>query len=159
MVLHNKKDRTECGNYRGISLVPHAGEILLKMSAGRLSQCSERVGFLPEEQSGVRPNRFNTDIIFVIRRLQKLARKKRTIPLYVCFIDLTIRYDSVGRTLLWTVLTRFGVPKNIISVICQFPDGMQACVQLNDGVCSWGEGGGCCGTGPLPGACTRAPSV
>ena len=29
MVLHKKKDRTECGNYRGISLVAHAGKILV----------------------------------------------------------------------------------------------------------------------------------
>ena len=109
MVLHKKKDRNECGNYRGISLVVHAGKILLKIIARRLSEYYERVGILPEEQSGLRPNRSTTDMMFVIRRLQELARKKR-IPLYVCFIDLTKAYDSVGRTLLWTVLARFGVP-------------------------------------------------
>ena len=27
-VLHQEKDRTECGNYRGISLVAHAGQVL-----------------------------------------------------------------------------------------------------------------------------------
>ena len=32
MVLHKKKDRTECGNYMGISLVAHADKILLKIS-------------------------------------------------------------------------------------------------------------------------------
>ena len=73
--------------------------------------------------------------MFVICRLQELARKKR-IPLYVCFIDLTKAYDSVGRTFLWTVLTRFGVPQNMISVIRQFHDGMRACVRLHDRVCS-----------------------
>ena len=111
MVLHKKKDRTECGNYRGISLVSiaHAGKILLKTIARRLSEYCERVGILPEEQSGFRPNRSTTDMMFVIRRLQELARKKR-IPLYVCFIDLTKAYDSVHRTLLWTVLARFGAP-------------------------------------------------
>ena len=65
-------------------------------------------GILPEEQSGFRPNRSTTDM-FVIRRLQELARKKQ-IPLYVCFIDLTKAYDSVDRTLFRTVLARFGVP-------------------------------------------------
>ena len=119
MVLHIKKDRTECGNYRGISLAAHAGKILLKIIARRLSEYCERVGILPkEEQRGFRPNRSTTDMMFVIRQLQELARKKR-IPLDVCFIDLTKAYDSVDRTLLWTVLARFGVSQNMISVIRQ----------------------------------------
>ena len=71
----------------------------------------------------------------VIRQLHKLARKKR-IPLYVCFIDLTKAYHSVDRTLLWTVLARFGVPHKMISVIRQFHDGMPACVRFDDRVCS-----------------------
>ena len=135
MVLHKKKDRTGCGNYRGISLVAHTGKILLNIIARRLSEYCERVGILPEEQSGFRPNRFTTDTMFVICRLQKLAWKKRIRP-YVCFIDLTKAYDSVDRTLLWTVLARFGVPQNMISVIRQFHDGMRACVQLDDRMCS-----------------------
>ena len=108
MVLHKKKDRAECGNYRGVSLVGHAGKILLKIIARHLSEYCERVGILPEEQSGFRPNRSTTDMMFAIRRLQELARKKRN-PLYVCFIDLTKAYDSVDRTFFWTVLARFGV--------------------------------------------------
>ena len=114
MILHKKKDRTECGNYRGISLVAHAGKILLKIIPRRLSEYCECVGILPEEQSGFRPNRPTTDMMFVVSRLQELARKKR-IPLYACFIDLTKAYDSVDRTLLWTVFACFGVPQNMIS--------------------------------------------
>ena len=134
-VLNKKKDRTECGNYRGISLVAHAGKVLLKITARRLSEYCERVGILPEEQSGFRPNHSTTDVMFVIRRLQELGRKKQ-IPLYVYFIDLTKAYDSVDRTLLWTVLARFGVPQIMISVIRQFHDGMRVCVRLDDRVCS-----------------------
>ena len=74
-------------------------------------------------------------MIFVICRLQELARKKR-IPLYVCFIDLTKAYDSVDQTLLWTVFAHFGVPQNMFSVISQFHDGMRACLRLDDRVCS-----------------------
>ena len=76
------KDRTECGNFTSISLVAHAaGKILLTISARRLSEYCERVGILPEEQSGVRRNRSTIDMI-VIRRLQKLTRIKR-IPMYI----------------------------------------------------------------------------
>ena len=63
MVLQRKKDRTECGNYRGILLVAHAGKILLKIIARCLSEYCERVGILPEEQSGFRSNRSTTDMI------------------------------------------------------------------------------------------------
>ena len=135
MVLNKMKNRTECCNYRCISLVAHAGKILLMIIARSLSEYCERVGILPEEQSGFRPNRSTTDMMFVVRRLQELAREKR-IPLYVCFIDFTEAYDSVDRTLFWTVLVRFGVPQIMISVIRQFYDGLQACVRLNDRVCS-----------------------
>ena len=133
--LHTKKDQTECGNNKGISLVARAGKILLKIIARRLSEYCERLGILPEEQSGFRPTRSTTEMMFVICRLQELARKKR-ISLYVCFIELTKAYDSVDRTPLWTVLARFGVPQNMISVIYQFHDGMRACVRFDDRVCS-----------------------
>ena len=36
-VLHKKCDKTECGNYRGISLVSHGGKVLLKVVVRRLS--------------------------------------------------------------------------------------------------------------------------
>ena len=42
MVLHKEKDRTECGNYRGLSVVAHAGKILLKIIARHLSENCER---------------------------------------------------------------------------------------------------------------------
>ena len=51
------------------------------------------------------------------------------------FIDLTKAHDSVDRTLLWTVLARFGVPQIMISVIREFHDDMRACVRLDDRVC------------------------
>ena len=73
--------------------------------------------------------------MFVFRRPQELARKKR-IPLYVCFIDLTKAYNSVDRILLWAVLARFGVPQKVISVIRQFHDGMRTYVRVDDRVYS-----------------------
>ena len=69
-VLHKKDDKTECGNYRGISLVSHAGKVLLKVVARRLSACCEAKGLLLEEQCGFRPNRSTTGMMFVVRRLQ-----------------------------------------------------------------------------------------
>ena len=37
-VLYKKSDRSNCNNYRGISLLSHAGKVLLKIVANRLKQ-------------------------------------------------------------------------------------------------------------------------
>ena len=75
-VLRKKKDRTECGNYRGISLVAHAGKVLLKIVATRLSAYCEARNLLLEEQCGSRPHRSTTDMMFAVLRLQELEGKR-----------------------------------------------------------------------------------
>ena len=78
-------------------------------------------------------------MMFVVRRLQEVGRKVG-VPLHMCFIDLQKAYDTVDRTLLWQVLTRIGVPPQMIAVIRQFHHGMRACVRPDVGVCSdWFE--------------------
>ena len=48
-VLYKKDDKTEYGNCRGISLVPHAGKVLHKVVTRRLSAYCEAKGLLSEE--------------------------------------------------------------------------------------------------------------
>ena len=138
-VLYKKSDRSNCNNYRGISLVSHAGKVLLKIVANRLSEYCEAHGMLPEEQCGFRPDRSTVDMLFVVRRLQELGRRRR-IPLHMCFVDLQKAYDSVDRELLWQVLARAGIPEAMIEVIRQFHDGMKARVRMDNGELSeWFE--------------------
>ena len=51
-VLHKKGDKTECGNYRDISLVSYAYKVLLKVVARRLSN-GTGAGFGPGSPCGV----------------------------------------------------------------------------------------------------------
>ena len=133
-VLHSKKDWTGCGNYRGIALLANAGKILLKIISCCFSEFGAGVGILPEEQKGFQ-NCSTTDTLFVIRRLQELAWKKR-ITLHICFIEHTTTQDGVDRTILWTVFTLFSVLQSMVSVTHEFHNGMRACVRLDDGVSS-----------------------
>ena len=55
VLLVHKKGRTECGNYGGLSLVAHAGKVLLKIVANRFGDFCEEAGILPEEQCDFRP--------------------------------------------------------------------------------------------------------
>ena len=74
-------------------------------------------------------------MMFVVRRMPELARKKST-PLFMCFVDVTKAYFSVDRSLLSTALARFGVPPRMFTVIRQIHDGMRACVLLEHSECS-----------------------
>ena len=105
----------------------HAGKALLKVIARRLHAYCEAKGLLPEEQCGFRPVRSTTDMMFVARRLQNI-RRKAGVSIFMCFIDLQKAHDIVDLPLLWQVLTRIGVPLQMIAVIQQFHDGMRACV-------------------------------
>ena len=51
----------------------------------------------------------------------------------MCFIDLQNAYDSVDRELIRVVLSRFGVPEKMLTVIRQFREGMRARVRTDDG--------------------------
>ena len=138
-VVYKKSDRSNCNNYRGISLLLHAGKVLLKVVTNCLSDSCEVHGILPDEQCGFRPERSNVDMLFAVRRLQELARRRR-IPLYMCFVDLQKDYDSVGQELMWKMLAQAGVPEEMIAVIRQFYDGMQVRVRMDDGELSdWFE--------------------
>ena len=138
-VLYKKSDLSDCNNFPGISLVSHAGKVLLKVVANRLSDFCEAQQILPEEQCGFRPARSTIDMLFVVRRLKELGRQRK-MPLYMCFVDLQKAYDSVDRELLWKVLARAGVPSVMIDVIRQIYDGMRARVRMDDGELSeWFE--------------------
>ena len=80
-VLHKEGDKTECVNYRGISLVSHTGKVLLEVVARRLSACCEAKGLLPKEQ--FRPNCSTSDIICVVRRLQEIGVEGKSVSLHV----------------------------------------------------------------------------
>ena len=131
-VLYKKGDRTNCNNFRGISLLSHVGKVLATTITNRLSAFCEANDILPEEQCGFRPGRSTVCMLFVVRRLQELGRRRR-IPLYLCFIDLQKAYDSVDRELLWKVLARAGISAEMIAVIRKFHSGMRARVRMDDG--------------------------
>eukprot|EP00903_Cladosiphon_okamuranus_P007252 g7035.t2 len=130
-VLYKKGDRSNCNNFRGISLLSHVGKILAKTITNRLSAFCEANDILPEEQCGFRPGRSIVCMLFVVRRLQELGRRRRT-PLYMCFIDLQKAYDSVDRELLWKLLALAGIPAEMIAVIRKFHVGMRARVCMDE---------------------------
>lgn len=130
--LFKKGGRTDCNNYRTLSLINHVGKILEKLVNKRLNSHAEGTELLPESQNGFRADRGTTDAMMVSRVVTSLC-KERGMSLIKCFVDLTKAYDRVNRDVLWLVLARAGVPSKLIGLIKALHVGAKAYVRI-DGV-------------------------
>ena len=125
----NKGEKSDCSNYRGITLLSNAGKILARLLLNRLilTIANEH---LPESQCGFRVNRSATDMVFVLRQLQEKCREQNK-GLYITFVDLTKAFDTVSRKGLWQILQKLGCPPKFLSMIVQLHEEQKGQVRLN----------------------------
>jgi len=71
--IYKKGDKTDCSNYRGISLFPTTYKILSNIPLSRLTPHTEK--FVEDHQCGFRHSRSTTDHIFCIRQILVLEKK------------------------------------------------------------------------------------
>ena len=118
----NKGNKSDCGNYWGISLLSTAGKILARVILNNLvSAVSEES--LPESQCGFRAGRSTIDMVFSVRQVQEKCIEQR-MDLYAVFVDLTKAFDMVNREALWVILSKVGCPRKFTHIIRLFNDGM-----------------------------------
>ncbi|XP_019625432.1 PREDICTED: uncharacterized protein LOC109470795 [Branchiostoma belcheri] len=124
----NKGDRSDCNNYRRISLLSIVGKAFARVVLNRLQKLAERV--YPEAQCGFRAKRSTIDMVFSLRQLQEKCREQRR-PLYVAFIDLTKAFELVSRQGMFTLLQRIGCPPKLLRMILSFHEDMYGTVQYD----------------------------
>ena len=124
----NKGDRSDCNNFRGISLLSITGKVFARVVLNRLQKLAEKV--YPESQCGFRASRSTIDMVFSVRQLQEKCREQRR-PLYLAFIDLTKAFDLVSRTGLFALLQKIGCPPKLLAMVTSFHDNMMGTVQYN----------------------------
>ena len=117
----NKGEKSECSNYRGITLLSIAGKILARVLLNRHIPTIAQEN-TSESQCGFRSNRRTVDMIFVLRQIQEKCREQNT-GLYAAFVDLTKAFDTVSRDGLWKILARLGCPPNFLTILRQLHEG------------------------------------
>ena len=125
----NKGEKSDCSNYRGVTLLSIAGKILARVLLDRLIPAIAEV-VLPESQCGFRANRGTTDMIFVLRQIQEKCREQN-MALYAAFIDLTKAFDTVSREGLWRILGKLGCPPRFLAILQQLHIGQRGQVKHN----------------------------
>ena len=90
-VNHKKGDKTDCNNYKGISLLPTTYNILSNILLSRLIPYAKEI--IGDHQCGFRRNRPTFYHIFRIRQILEKKNEK----VHQLFIDFKKAYDSVRR--------------------------------------------------------------
>ena len=113
MYVH-KGDKTDCNNYRGISLLPTTYKILSNILLSRLIPYAKEN--IRDNQCDFRLDRSTVDQIFCIR--QMLEKKwEYNEEVHQLFIDFKKAYDSVRRKVLYRILIEFGIPRKLVKLI------------------------------------------
>jgi hypothetical protein len=112
--IYKKGDKTDCSNYRGISLSPTTYKILSNILLSRLTPYTREI--TEDHQCGFRRNRSTTDHIFCIR--QTLDEKwEYNEAVHQLFIDFKKAYDSVRREVLYNTLNEFHIHMKLLRLI------------------------------------------
>ena len=127
-LFKNKEERSDCNNYRGISLLSVTGKVFAKVILIRLQKLAERV--YPESECGFWAGRSTIDIVFSLDQLQGECREQQ-MPLYIAFIDLTEAFDLVSRDGLLQILPKIGCPPKLQSMTESSHTNMKGKVQFN----------------------------
>ena len=92
-IYKGKGDRSECKNYRGISLLSIPGKVYGRILIEKVRSLTER---LIGEQCGFRSGWGCVDQVFVMKQMsEKFVDKNKC--LYVTYMDLEMAYDRVDR--------------------------------------------------------------
>ena len=136
--LHKAGDRTNPGNYRGITLQPVALKVLCQVLLARLQAILDPVdptapgcSPLADEQAGFRRGRGCLDHAFVLKAAIDDARH-RNAPLLIAFLDLRKAYDTVWRDGLWWKLHEHGVRGKLWRMLRALYSSVEARVRTND---------------------------
>jgi len=112
--IHKKGDKTDCNNYRGISLLPTTYKILSNILLSRLIPYAKEI--IGDHQCGFRRNRSTIDHLFCIRQI--LEKKwEYNEEVHQLFIDFKKAYDSIRREVVYKILIEFGIPKKLVRLV------------------------------------------
>ena len=126
--IFKKRDRKQCTNYRGISLLSLPGKVYAKCLERKCREIVESK--LEDGQCGFRPGRSTTDQIFTLKQIFEKSWEYGK-DLFACFVDLEKAYDRVPRDKLWKVLQEYGVDGQLLRAIKSFYCRPEVCVRVN----------------------------
>jgi len=112
--IYKKGDKTDCSNYRGISLLPTTYKILSNILLSRLLPYA--VEIVGDHQCGFQCNGSTANHIFCICQIFE-KKWEYNEAVRQLFIDFKKAYDSVRMEVIYNILIEFGIPMKLVRLI------------------------------------------
>lgn len=106
--IYKKKDKTDMGNYRPISLLPVASKILEKIMHVRLYSFLNKKGFFYENQFGFR-REHSTDQAAIVMTDKVTKALNKNLKVASVFLDMSKAFDCVDHNILLHKLYKCGI--------------------------------------------------
>jgi len=126
--LHKGKgSKSECSNYRGITLLSVPGKVFAHTILARIKPTL--LSHRRPQQSGFTPGRSMCDRIAT---LCNTAQRRQDFghPTFAAFVDLRAAFDSLSRPTLWLLLTRLGIQDKIVRLFRLLYDNSVSSVRM-----------------------------
>ena len=127
--IPKKGDLTECGNWRGITLISVPSKVFGRALIDRIRDGVNSK--LRDEQAGFRSGRGTVEQIFILRNIiEQVVEWQAT--LYITFVDFEKAFYSVHRESLWKIMESYGIPCKIIHMVQMLYEDSE-CAVLDEG--------------------------
>ena len=149
--IPKKGNLQDCGNWRGVTLLPLASKVLSKILINRIQEGVD--SSLRKEQAGFRRGRGTIDQIFILRNILEQVNEWNA-TVYIHFVDFEKAFDSIHRDSLWIIMRQYGIPGKLIRMVQALYKDFQCCVIDDNETTDWfpvmtGVKQGCCMSGFL----------
>ena len=112
--MYKKGDKTDCSNYRAISLLPATYKILSNVLLSRLTPYAEEI--IGDHRYGLWGNRSTADHVLCICQIVE-KKWEYNEAVHQLFIEFKKAYDSVRREVLYNTLNEFGILMKLVRLI------------------------------------------
>jgi len=134
LLYKGKGSRSDCSNYRGITLPLVPGKVFAHVILARIRPTL--MAHRRSQQSGFTPDRSTCDRIATLYNIA-LQWQDYGHTTYVAYVDLHAAFDSLSRSSLWLLLARLGIPDNIVRLIKALYSNSVSCISASQSESAW----------------------
>ena len=131
--IHKSGNRSNTGNYRGITLFSCLEKVFGTIMNYRLETFLKSRSVMSDNQIGFQKKARTTDHLFIIKTLMDKYINKEKASIYACFVDFRKAFDSIWHNGLFLKLLENGVKGKFYNVIKSLYLNSESCIKLWNG--------------------------